>query len=304
MIFNKKKIITHDGSFHADDVFATAVLSILNKGKVKVIRTRDEKIIAKGDYVYDVGGVYNPELNRFDHHQKGGAGKRENGIEYSSFGLVWKKFGEEICGSEFVFKKVDEHLVQPIDAIDNGISICTPNIAGVFPCDISYIVSIFNPSFKETEAGSYEDFMKILIFAKNIILNEIKKSKDQEYVHEYISNLLKKERVDSKILILDEYISSRAEVYSELVGYKDILFIVMPVNKDFESWKLLALPKNVGSFENRKNLPSAWSGLRDVELQKVTGVSDAIFCHRALFLSGAKSKEGAIKLAQIALESN
>jgi uncharacterized UPF0160 family protein len=41
--------------------------------------------------------------------------------------------------------------------------------------------------------------------------------------------------------------------------------------------------------------------LKDEELQKISGVSDATFCHRGLFLAGAKSKEGAIKLAEIAL---
>ena len=39
------------------------------------------------DIVIDVGGQYDPDAGRFDHHQRGGAGERENGIPYSSFGL-------------------------------------------------------------------------------------------------------------------------------------------------------------------------------------------------------------------------
>ena len=39
----------------------------------------------------------------------------------------------------------------------------------------------------------------------------------------------------------------------------------------------------------------------DETLQKVTGVEDAVFCHKGLFLAVAKSKEGAIKLAELAL---
>ncbi|MCE9517420.1 MYG1 family protein [Candidatus Nomurabacteria bacterium] len=98
--FTKKKIlVTHNGTFHADDVFATATLSLLLDGNIKVIRTRDPKIIASADYVYDVGGEYNLYKNLFDHHQKGGAGKRENGIPYAAFGLVWKSYGAAICGS-------------------------------------------------------------------------------------------------------------------------------------------------------------------------------------------------------------
>jgi uncharacterized UPF0160 family protein len=144
--------------------------------------------------------------------------------------------------------------------------------------------------------------MEVLYIAKNIILNEIIKSKDQEIIHKYISNIISKNEKDSRVLILDEYIP-RTEIYTELMYYKDILFVVVPENKDFQSWKLLALPKKLNSFENRKNLPILWSGLKDEELQNISGVPDSIFCHRGLFLAGAKSKEGAIKLAQIALES-
>ena len=65
-----KKLVTHDGSFHTDDIFACATLSILldkNKENFEVIRTRDEEIIKNGDYVFDLGGIYEPEKNRFDH---------------------------------------------------------------------------------------------------------------------------------------------------------------------------------------------------------------------------------------------
>ena len=59
--FSKKKIVvTHNGTFHADDIFSAATLSILLDGKIKIIRTRDAEIISKADYVFDVGGEYDP----------------------------------------------------------------------------------------------------------------------------------------------------------------------------------------------------------------------------------------------------
>ena len=57
------------------------------------------------------------------------------------------------------------------------------------------------------------------------------------------------------------------------------------------------------SFENRKDLPAAWAGLRDVDLQAVTGVDDAIFCHNGRFLIVAKTLEGARALAKLALDN-
>ena len=82
----------------------------------EIIRTRDEEAISNADYVFDVGGIYDEDKNRFDHHQKDGAGKRENGIEYASFGLVWRKFGIKLCVDTKVVDLVDKILVAPIDA--------------------------------------------------------------------------------------------------------------------------------------------------------------------------------------------
>ena len=149
-IFTKKKIcVTHNGAFHTDDLFATATLSILNNGNIKIIRTRDQRIMKTGDYVYDVGGEYDPKSNLFDHHQKGGAGNRENGIPYSSFGLIWKEYGEKICGSLDVAFEIDKKIVQPIDAIDNGIDVTTTIYKDVESYTINNITKAFYPTWDE-----------------------------------------------------------------------------------------------------------------------------------------------------------
>ena len=67
-------------------------------------------------------------------------------------------------------------------------------------------------------------------------------------------------------------------------------------------WRVSAVPKEVGTFENKKDLPDAWAGKSGVELAKITGVEDAIFCHRGKFIAAAKSFEGAKKLVELALQ--
>src|SRR3989344_7727778 len=119
------KIVTHDSSFHTDDIFACATLLILYPD-AEIIRSRDQKVIESADIVFDVGGIYDPQNKKFDHHQTGGAGKRENGIPYASFGLVWKEFGEKICGGKEEAEIIDRELVVAIDAIDNGVEVSTP----------------------------------------------------------------------------------------------------------------------------------------------------------------------------------
>ncbi|NRA24617.1 MAG: MYG1 family protein, partial [Oleispira sp.] len=137
-------IATHNGNFHADDVFSVAALKCVIPS-FKLIRTRDLELIAKADIVLDVGGEYDPEAGRFDHHQRGGAGERENGIPYSSFGLIWQKYGLEICGdNQDIANSVDSGLVSTIDAVDCGhVEAVAQGIS------LSQTISMFNPTWQE-----------------------------------------------------------------------------------------------------------------------------------------------------------
>lgn len=293
---NNKKLITHNGSFHADDIFATVTLSLLLEKKeesFEIIRTRDEEIIKNGDYVFDVGGIYDAEKNKFDHHQVGGAGRHENGIEYAAFGLVWQKFGEEVCGSKEIADRLEEKFVTPIDANDNGINLYELK-REIAPYTIQDIFLAFRPTWKEEEDYD-KPFLELVDFAKKILIREIKKMEDIILAESAVEKCYA-ESIDKKIIVLDDHYP-----WGEIVAnYPEPIFVISP---KADMWRVECVRKQKFSFENKKNLPLAWAGLRDEELQKVTGVPDAIFCHRALFLTVAGSKEGAMKLAQIALES-
>ena len=62
----RMRAATHDGSFHADDVFCWTLLSRLFPDAV-LDRTRDENRIESADLVFDVGMVFDPSNRRFDH---------------------------------------------------------------------------------------------------------------------------------------------------------------------------------------------------------------------------------------------
>jgi len=297
MMKTNKKLITHNGSFHTDDVFACAALCLMlekNGEKFEVIRTRDEEIIKNGDYVFDLGNIYDEKTNRFDHHQTGGAGKRKNGIEYSSFGLVWKKFGREICESQKVADLIDKKLVAPIDAFDNGIDLIE-NKHEISPYFIQHLFFSMLPTWKEENLTKEEMFLKSVEIAKVVLAREIIQAKDEVLAEEIVTTIYKNTQ-DKKIIVLDknypyEYI---------LNNFKEPLFVIYPRKTD-DSWKVETIREDPKTFNNKKNFPKSWAGLRDEELQKISGVPDAIFCHRGLFLATAKSKEGAVKLAQVAL---
>jgi len=296
---SKKILVTHNGSFHTDDIFAAATLSILltKKGEqYEIIRTRDPESIKIGDYVFDVGGVYDEASNRFDHHQIGGAGKGPEGIEYSSFGLVWKKFGTEVCENEKAAQIIEKKLVAPVDAHDNGMDL-VKNIYDVSLYAIQYFFFSMVPTWREENLSKDEMFLQSVDIAKVVLAREIAQAKDNIIAQEAIIEIYKN-TTDKKILIFDKDYPS-AEV---LHSFPETLFVVYPRSTD-NTWGVKAVRGDTTSFKNRKNLPASWGGLKDEELQKVTGVSDAVFCHRVLFMCVAKTKEGAIKLAQIAVES-
>lgn len=296
---NKKKLITHNGSFHADDIFACATLSFfLEKGnqEFEIIRTRDEKLIKSGDYVFDVGGIYDSESNRFDHHQIGGAGKRPSGIEYAACGLVWKKFGAELSGSKEAANLIDERLFAPVDAGDNGLDL-VENKYQTTPYFIQHAFYAMRPTWREENLTDDEMFLKCVIFAKEILAREIIQAQDAFLAEEMVNSIYEKTE-DKRIIILDK---NYPYEYT-LNNFPEPLYVIYPRESD-DHWGIRAVRKDPKTFINRKNFPKLWAGVRDEELQNITGVRDAIFCHRGLFLAVAGTKEGAIKLAQIAVES-
>ncbi len=294
----KKKLITHDGAFHADDIFATAALSMMLEKEntaFEIIRSRDPKVIKTGDYVYDVGGIYDESKNLFDHHQIGGAGKSLRNIEYSSLGLVWKKFGEKIAGSKRAAEIIEKRLCAPIDAADNGFDL-TENKYDVAPYYIQNIFFSMMPTWKEDSTKLDEVFLECVQMAKIILTREIVQARDMLEAEEDVISSYNSSG-DKRIVVLDknypfEYIVS---------NFPEPLFVVYP--RKTGGWGVKAIRADIKTFKNRKNLPKLWAGLSDEEFVNVSGVGDALFCHRALFLAGAKSKEGAVKLAQIAVES-
>ena len=66
-----QKIGTHNGTFHCDEALACFMLKQLPEYKhADIVRTRNPEELAKCDVVVDVGGVYDPEKHRYDHHQR------------------------------------------------------------------------------------------------------------------------------------------------------------------------------------------------------------------------------------------
>merc|ERR1712137_1020418 len=67
------------------------------------------------------------------------------------------------------------------------------------------------------------------------------------------------------------------------------------------SWRVQAMPRTRGSFENRLPLPKAWRGLRDDALSEVSGIPGCVFVHATGFIGGNMTENGALEMATRAL---
>lgn len=323
------KIATHNGKFHADEVFAFSLLRNLDRFKsADLIRTRDPELLKTADIVLDVGGVYDPSNHRYDHHQpefKDSFSPQFNTL-LSSAGLVYKHFGKEIISTraahlspeqvEALYVHVYESFVEPFDANDNGISAypadIKPTIARGF--DIFQHVNLLNPGWNEviTPESSNASFMKaveIVFEAFNLYLNNCLNSwlpardiVQQAIESKQISSSACSE--DSKILVLPTSCPWKDHLFNS-AGTEEILYLIYSEGAN-NSWRIQACPESPDSFVSRLPLPETWRGLRDDDLDAILkdeGVeAGAIFIHRSGFIGGHKTRDGALAMARLAVK--
>ncbi len=286
-------IVTHNGAYHADDVFAVAILKLIHPD-AKVVRTRDSQLISEADIVVDVGYIYDLETNRFDHHQPEFKDIRVDGTPYSACGLIWKHFSSKLCSNEEAVM-IDSRLICGIDAIDNGVPF-GKNKFGAKPYGLSKVLELFMPTFQETKEFDTA-FLEAVELAKSILVREMAVAKAQLSAKIIVRKALT-EYSDKDYVVIEEYCPWKTTVIKE----SDKLLAVF--GRSDGAWTVSTVPIEFDTYDSRIDLPESWAGLQNEELAKVTGVSDAIFCHKARFIAAAQSKEGAIMLAKLACEES
>lgn len=273
--------ITHSGTMHADEVFATAFLDMY-LGERTVFRTNIvPDNINPNILVYDVG------RGKYDHHQLD-ALKRENNITYSSFGLLWKDFGRDFLKKqdieyvEDVFLGIDKDLVEYIDADDNGFF---PKIDAKYMVKtLPGIIKIFNPSYLADEDESTQ-FEKAVSLAKTILEEEILYINGKVYADKQIQELLEDINENDKYIILNTYLPYEESVLNNEKA-NNILFVAFPSNRG--GYAIKTLPKSIDDKTARLEFPEEWGGLEGKELQEVSGIKGLSFCHVGRFIISCK----------------
>ncbi|CDR44306.1 hypothetical protein NBRC10512_005307 [Rhodotorula toruloides] len=323
-------LTSHSGTFHADDAFALSMLRVLPQyAQAEVRRSRDPKEWEEATVLFDVGGEYDAEKGKFDHHQRGFSEVFGHGFvtKLSSAGLIYKHFGQEILSTllnepvsspvvQTLYLKMYADFVEAFDGIDNGISQYVTSEPPRYRSrtDISSRVGALNPRWNEpsNEDVLLERFLK----ASEMCGNEFKERLDylakawlpaREIVQRAVE-ARKQVHPSGKILIFDEFAPWKEHLHNleedlKIPTDELPLYALYPENEKPDSkWRVQAVAVSPESFESRKALPEAWRGVRDDALSQLTGIDGCVFVHAAGFIGGNNTKDGALAMAVKALE--
>lgn len=314
-------IATHSGTFHADDVFGVGILMGVFPSHT-LIRTRKQELIDAADYVVDVGGTWDAATGRFDHHQRGFEGARPAhevdgttvpGVGYASAGLVWSAFGtayvkawasaaghslDDAAVAEIV-RSIDHSLVQYLDIVDTGQGDVSPGIFG-----LSSLIAQLNTHWLEEQGLDHTAkaalletrFREAIAITRKFLDHAISKKVAQLRAMDTVRNAPR--LLGGRVLHLQE--GGMPWTHVVVNEMPEVMFVIYP-DSDGNQYQIKTVPVEAGSFTARMDLPDAWAGLRDGELAAVNGVADSVFCHLNLFIGGARSFEGAVKMAELAL---
>lgn len=318
-----KLIATHSGTFHADDVFGVAVLATVFPDPV-IIRTRSAEEIARADFAVDVGGIWDPATGRFDHHQRGFEGTRTRAEgdpgggpaeKYASAGLVWREHGvacvqrlahslghpvtTEVAAR--IAADADASLVRYLDLVDNGAAEVAPGIFG-----LSSQVSLLNSTCLEEQALDADAVARLQLERFHEAMAIVDRTL-RRFVLRAVGQVLAAETVRTSSRLLQGRVLLLANggmPWTRVVvpEMPDVLLVIYP-ETGRPQYQIRTVPAAEGLFASRMDLPGEWAGLRDEELASVTGVPDAVFCHSNLFIAGARTLEGALRMADLALQA-
>lgn len=295
------KIVTHDGTFHTDEVFAIALIKKFINSKVEIIRTRNENILEeakedKNTFVIDVGREYNFYKRNFDHHQRDFDKTWDNeDILFSSCGLVWeflKKRGYLKKFSKFTLNNIEKKLIKKIDAHDNGQCFWS----------LSNMIKICN-----RDDNKEEDFNKALDIARIYLDNIFYQENHSDKLHSIFRKDL--EKYDNNKIFISS-ISNNSSFLKHLSQRTNALILIYEQKEDKNTsrWYSKAITKQKINNGNKEGIisalaPESWRGLSDEELSLKTGMKGSIFVHKTGYLCVSKNKKTAINMAKAMLNN-
>lgn len=259
--------------------------------------------------VVDVGGVYDPTINRYDHHQRTFTTTfPQHDTKLSSAGLVYMHFGKAIISQhmslpedhaevELVYEKLYTDFIEAIDANDNGISVYDPaavaaaNLQKRFKdggVTLASIVNDMNNSDPSSPPAEPQDEDSLFGRASTLIGNVFTRklhhaSSSWLPARTTVGNAYRSRtevHASGRIIVLPQAgIPWKEHLYNFETGASgsgqidpalQVYYVLYPESAtEGAKWRVQCVSVAEGSFESRKPLPETWRGVRDEDLDGV-----------------------------------
>uniref|UniRef100_A0A1A8I2S7 Chromosome 12 open reading frame 10 n=1 Tax=Nothobranchius kuhntae TaxID=321403 RepID=A0A1A8I2S7_NOTKU len=323
-----KKIGTHNGTFHCDEVLACFFLQQLPEyADADIVRTRDSALLAECDIVVDVGGEFDPKRHRYDHHQRTFSEtfhslcpEKQWVTKLSSAGLVYLHFGRRLLAQltqlkeddrqlEALYDKLYENFVEEVDAVDNGVSQYEGEARYAVSTTLSARVAHLNPRWNSESQDTEEGFRKALKMVGEEFLDRLDYYKSSWLPARVVVEKAVKERhqIDpsGEVVLLSQggcpWKEHLFTLEKELQVETPIKFVIYPDQNGL--WRVQCVPAGLNTFQNRLSLLEEWRGVRDEALSELSGIKGCIFVHAGGFIGGNKTQEGVLEMARRTLQS-
>lgn len=278
----------HDGSFHADEVTACAIMLYFKMiDKESIVRTRDYEQLAHCQFVCDVGGIYDPSKKRFDHHQSSYKGL------LSSAGMIWQYLRDEKIIEHGLYEYFKERFIHGVDEVDNGVRFPPYGHADFSSVIASFIPASYEATDEEMDDAFYVAVDFVIEYLDRMIMKYHYLEKCKETVSEVMNAMNECLIFEKKIPWLEPFFALGGDQHSAE-------FVIMPAG---DHWKLRGIPPSYEKrMDVRKPLPEEWAGKINEDLAKETGIKGAIFCHKGRFISVWETKTDALRALKYVLE--
>ncbi|KAM9534677.1 MYG1 exonuclease [Salvelinus alpinus] len=323
-----KRIGTHNGTFHCDEVLACFFLHQLPEYKdAEIVRTRDPAELAKCDIVVDVGGEFDPKKHLYDHHQRTFSEtfhslcpEKPWVTKLSSAGLVYLHFGRRVLSQltslkegdrqlEVLYDKLYENLVEEVDAVDNGISQYDGEARYAVSTTLSARVGHLNPRWNSKSQDTEEGFHKALGMVGAEFLDRVDFYQNSwlpaRVVVEGAVQMRKQVDPSGEVVVFSQggcpWKEHLFSLEKELSVDTTIKFVLYPDQNG--QWRVQCVPAGLHTFNNRLSLLEEWRGVRDEALSELSGIPDCVFVHAGGFIGGNKTEEGALEMARRTLQA-
>lgn len=284
------KVYTHAGLFHADEIFAVAILVLAGETEERsdIIRLQKLNNIPNDGIIVDIGRTLDPNNQAFDHHQ--GFLTRADGYPYASAGLVWDNFGDAVIEKLFsglnqqeiqhVIKYVDERLIKGLDAhdADNAYAHTAACSAGkVSILSISNLINLLNGSdITDNQEAFIRVLEQIAIPTLQLMIQRGVEHLRSEANFEAYFRLHEIDRIG----ILDKHFPWQEIVHSRC---PDLLYLITPSTHPGGKYQLLAVTESPESRIVKHPIE------RSEEFTE--------FIHQGKWIAGSNSIESLEKLA-------